>query len=141
MPYSYSEHISDIGIEAVGADLASAFEAGVEATLNIMFDLDAIEEKVCVEVRAEAGDVETLFVEVINEVLSLQGRDELALRRLKVEEISTGDGFALRGKAFGESFDAARHGPGTEVKGATYSGLFYNNGEGGVHVLRCVLDV
>ncbi len=142
MPYTYSEHISDIGIEARGSGLLSAFEAGVEAALNIMFNLDTIDEKVSVEVAAEAGDIELLFVEVINEVISLQGRDELALKRIKADSIEKRDGgFAFRGAAWGEKFDPARHEVRTEVKGATYSGLSYNNGEGGEHVLSCVLDV
>lgn len=142
MPYSYFEHISDIGIEAVGSDIGSAFEAGAEAALNVMFDLDTIEEKEPVDIIAEAADVEMLFVEVINEVISIQGRDELALKRLKTGKITSRDGkLAFSGAAFGEKFDPVKHGVKTEVKGATYSGLYYNGGKGGEHVLRCILDV
>lgn len=142
MPYAYTEHISDIGIEASGATLEAAFEAGVEATLNIMFDLDTIEERERVDICAEAPDIELLFVEVLNEVLSLQGLKGLALRRMGGAKIMKKEGgFAFTGTACGEGFDPARHGVRTEVKGATYSGLRYNNGEGGVHLLCCVLDV
>ena len=142
MAYTYTEHISDIGIEARGETLEAAFEAGAEATLNIMFDLETIEEREQIPIIAEAGDIELLFVEVLNEVLSLQGLNNLALRRLGKSEIRKKDGgFAFSGVAHGERFDAGRHGVRTEVKGATYSGLSYNNGEGGAHQLSCVLDV
>lgn len=142
MGYTYTEHISDIGIEAGGDSLEAAFEAGIEATLNIMFDLDTIEEKEQIPVTAEGADIELLFVEVLNEVLSIQGLGELALKRVGKSEIWKKDGgFAFSGVAYGESFDPARHGVKTEVKGATYSGLSYNNGEGGVHLLACVVDV
>ena len=142
MAYTYTEHISDIGIEASGETLEAAFEAGAEATLNIMFDLETIEEREQIPIIAEAEDIELLFVEVLNEVLSLQGLNNLALRRLGKSEIRKKDGgFAFSGVAHGERFDAGRHGVRTEVKGATYSGLNYNNGEGGAHRLSCVLDV
>jgi SHS2 domain-containing protein len=80
-------------------------------------------------------------VEVLNEVVSIQSRDELALKRLETIELKSGpDGFIYRGTAHGEKF-AGKHVVKTEVKGATYSELYYNNGEGGEHILECVLDV
>lgn len=141
MGYSYSEHISDIGIRASAATLEGAFEQGAEATLNVMFGLDTIDEKVSVEITAEASDIELLFVEVLNEALSLQSRDELALKRLKANEIkSAGGRYRFSGTAYGEPFDREKHEVRTEVKGATYSGLFYIQ-EAGEHVLHCILDV
>ncbi|MBI5642749.1 MAG: archease [Deltaproteobacteria bacterium] len=142
MPYSYSEHISDIGIKASGPDLKSAFEEGVAAMLDIMFELDTIDEREGFVISAEAGDIETLFVEVLNEVLSVQGLNELALKRTKADEIRREENrYLFRGTAFGEKFDREKHGVKTEVKGATYSGLRYNGGRGGVFELECILDV
>jgi SHS2 domain-containing protein len=143
MPYAYIEHVSDIGIRAAGADLLSAFESGVEAMLNVMFDLTTIGEAEGVAIRAEAFEIDLLFVEVLNEVLSLQGVEGLALRRLEAKDVSgPGDkGYSFSGTAFGERFDPARHVVRTEVKGATYSGLRYVRGEAGEHIFECVLDV
>ncbi len=141
MPYSYFEHISDVGLRASGTTLEDAFEAGAEGMLAIIFDLDTIDELASVEITARAPEVELLFVEVLNEVVSIQSRDELALKRLETTELSRGpDGFIYRGTAHGEGF-ADKHVVKTEVKGATYSGLYYNNGEKGEHILKCVLDV
>ncbi|MCR4287367.1 MAG: archease [Deltaproteobacteria bacterium] len=142
MPYSYIEHISDVCIRAQGHTLEEAFEAGAEAMLNCMFGLETIEEKNSVEIIAEAGEIDLLFVEVMNEVLSIQGRDGLALKRLKAEEISSADGrLTFKGAAFGEKFDPEKHAVKTEVKAATYSGLRYSRGEKDNHILECVLDV
>jgi SHS2 domain-containing protein len=142
MPFKFFEHISDIGIEATAPTLEGAFIDGVEAMLSVMFDLETVGEEASVEIAAEAPEVELLFIETLNEVLSVQGRDELALKRLTGVEIRKIDkGFQLTGTARGEGMDLEKHGVKTEVKGATYSGLFYNNGEGGVHILKCVLDV
>ncbi|MBI5345432.1 MAG: archease [Deltaproteobacteria bacterium] len=141
MPYSYIEHISDIGIKASAPTLQEAFEAGAEAMLNVMFDLGTIDEAGSVPINAEAGDIALLFVEVLNEVLSIQGRDSLALKRLKTREIKdTGAGFAYCGEAFGEGFDPEKHAVKTEVKGATYSGLQYTEA-GNEYTLQCILDV
>ncbi len=142
MPYTYSEHISDIGICATGETLEAAFEEGAAAMLNVMFDLDTIDERTSVEISAEARDIELLFVEVLNEALSVQGRDDIALKRLECMEIKKTDiGFGFTGVAHGEQFSRARHSVKTEVKGATYSGLEYSKTPEGAHILRCVLDV
>ncbi len=142
MPYSYFEHISDDGLQASAKTLEDAFEEGATAMLAVIFDLDTITEVMSVGITARAHVVELLFVEVLNELLSIQGRDELALKRLETIEIKrTGDGFVYSGTAHGEPLDTARHGLKTEVKGATYSELYYNSGEGGEHVLKCVIDV
>jgi SHS2 domain-containing protein len=142
MPYSYFEHISDVGLRASAKTLPRAFEEGAAAMLAVIFDLDTIDEVMNVGITARARLVELLFVEVLNEILSIQGRDELALKRLETIEIKRVDGdFVYRGTAHGEALDRSRHGLKTEVKGATYSELYYNGGEGGEHVLKCVIDV
>jgi len=141
VPYTHFDHISDIGIRSEAPTLEGAFEDGVRAMLDVMFELDTIEEKVSVEITAGANDVEALFVEVLNEVLSVQGRDELALRSIETGEIKrTEGGFTFRGTARGEKIDLEKHGVKTEVKGATYSALKYERVDG-MHVLQCVLDV
>jgi len=142
MPYTYTEHIADVGIEATGASLPEAIESGVEAMLNLMFDLSTVDEREGFPIMVEAREIELLFVEVLNETLSIQGLHGLAIKRLKVDAIKTGEEeVVLTGTVYGEGFDAKKHVVKTEVKGATYSGLSYNNGEGGTHILRCVLDV
>ncbi len=142
MPYSYIEHISDIGIHAEGETLSAAFESGVEAVLGVMFVLDTINESVKVAIHAGAPEIDLLFVEVINEVLSMQGRDNLALKRLETNALEkTGKGFIFTGTAYGETLNLDKHEVRTEVKGATYSGLRYYKEEGGRHCLECILDV
>ena len=87
MPYSYMEHVSDVGIRAEGKTLEEAFESGAEAALNVMFDLETIEHTIKITFGADAPDLAALFVEVLNEVLSIQDRHSLAVKSLKVDEI------------------------------------------------------
>ena len=141
MTYSYYEHVSDIGIRAEGETLEEAFASGVEACLGVMFDLETIDAAGGVEVRAGAPEVDLLFVEVLNEVLSLMGRDEMALGTIEGGRVErTDEGFTFTGTARGEKYDPEKHPVETEVKGATYSGLAYRK-EDGRHVLTCILDV
>ena len=142
MPYKYLEHGADMGIRAEGSTLEEAFESGAEAMLGIMFELQDIKEYMSVSVWTSARDIPLLFVETLNELLSIQSRDGLALKRLRVDEIKKTDrGFELRGRAFGEGFNKERHRVKTEVKAATYSGLGYEEKREGGYVLQCVVDV
>ncbi|OGQ57174.1 MAG: hypothetical protein A3J24_00230 [Deltaproteobacteria bacterium RIFCSPLOWO2_02_FULL_53_8] len=142
MSYGYIEHISDVCIRAQGRTLAEAIESGAEAMFNVSFGLETIAERETVAINAQAPNPELLFVEVLNECLSIQGVDGLALRRIKTLEIKEDNGsLYYTGTAFGEVFDKSRHAAKTEVKAATYSGLTYKSGKDGIHVLTCVLDV
>lgn len=135
------EHISDVYVRADGSTLAEAIESGAEAMFNVSFDLNTITERESAVIKAHGPSPDLLFVEVLNECLSIQGVSELALRRLKTDEITqTEGGFVYVGTVYGEVFDRSKHSAKTEVKAATYSKLTYTN-ENSRHVLTCVLDV
>ncbi|MBI5559834.1 MAG: archease [Deltaproteobacteria bacterium] len=141
MPYAYLEHISDVGIHAEGETVEKAIESGAEAMLNVMFELTTVKETVDVTFGASAGEPALLFVEVLNEILSIQDRHSFAFKRLEVRELKkTGEGWLFIGTAFGEPFNEEKNEVKTEVKGATYSGLIYRE-EQGKHVFECVVDV
>ena len=141
MPYNYLEHAADVGIMATGATIHEAFESGAEALLNIMYDLDTIECTRELPVTGEAEDIALLFVEVLNEILSLQDIEGIALKKLTAEEIGEHDGiYRFTGVAGGEPFDAEKHTVRTEAKAATYAGLDYRV-EDSKHILQCIIDV
>ncbi len=141
MAYSYLDHTADIGIRAEGTTIEEAFASGVEALLNVIFDLNTIDATHAVTFGASAKDPELLYVEVLNETLSIEDTHGLAFNQITSVEIKATDG-ALRftGTARGEPLDLEKHIVKTEVKGATYAGLSYKV-DAGKHVLKCVLDV
>jgi SHS2 domain-containing protein len=51
------------------------------------------------------------------------------------------EGVALRGEAWGETMDRARHPLAVEVKGATYTALRVAQNPDGVWMAQCVVDV
>ena len=142
MPYTYLDHDADVGIRASGASVEEAFEEGAKAMLNVMWDISTIEERQNVSIECEARDVPELFVEMLNEILFKQGVEELALARLKIDEIKRQENgrYKLKGIAFGEPLDIDKHAVKTEVKAATYAGLRYEEKEG-QHMVQCILDV
>lgn len=142
MGFTYLEHTADIGIRAEGESIEAAFASGVEAVLNVIFDLATVNRTVAITFAKDARDITLLFVEVINEVLSIGDRHGLALVGVNVKSISpAGDGWRFIGTIYGEPINLEKHTPKTEVKAATYSGLSYNKGEKGNHVFECLLDV
>lgn len=141
MPYSYLEHISDVGTRAEAETLDGAFESGAEAMLNLIFDLSTITVTEDITFGVEAGDLALTFVETLNEILFIIDRHSLALTKLKAVQIKQTDGgYLFTGTVLGEPFDLEKHTVKTEVKAATYSGLSYKESEG-KHVFECVLDV
>ena len=141
MSYSYIEHTADVGIRAEGVSIEETVESAASAMLEVMFVTHSIEEKISVTFGVSAADISTLIVEVLNELLSIQDRHSLALKKLQAMGIKpVAGGFSFIGAARGEELDLNRHEVKTEVKAATYAGLKYES-IGGLHALECVLDV
>ena len=141
MGYVYLDHISDIGIQASGESMEEAFKCGAEAVLNIAFDTEALGDDTSVKLKALAPAPELLFIESLNELISIQDREELALKSIRdvqIEEVPGGLSFTAT--AYGESFNPDLHTVKCEVKGATYSGLSYEVKKG-KHTFTCVVDV
>jgi SHS2 domain-containing protein len=130
------DHDADIGVAGEGATLEEAFAAAAEAMFGIMVELEGVEPREEIRVACEAPDRELLFVEWLNALLSEADLRGLVLRRFEVAI----DGERLRGRAWGERFDPARHAAGVEVKGATLTGLEVGRTDGGWRA-RTVVDV
>jgi SHS2 domain-containing protein len=141
MGYSYLDHISDIGIQASGESMEEAFKYGAEAVLNIAFDTEALGDDISVTLKANAPAPDLLFIESLNELISIQDREGLALKSIRDVKIEEGTkGFSFTASAYGESFNPALHTVKCEVKGATYSGLSYEVNDN-IHTFTCVVDV
>ena len=141
MTYIYLDHPSDVAIRAEGTSAKKALEEGAGAMLNVIFEVKSIRETKEVSLSAEAPEMETLFIEVLNELLSVQDRDALALKRLKAVSIDkTPEGYVFKGIAYGERFRPDETEVKTEVKAATYSALSYRI-EDERHIFEFVIDV
>jgi SHS2 domain-containing protein len=67
---------------------------------------------------------------------------EMAVRGLILSKFHVSiEGDELRGQAWGEQADVARHEPAVEVKGATFTDLFVGRSSDGAWIAQCVVDV
>jgi len=141
MSYTYLDHEADIGIRCSGRNRAEAFEEGGRALLNLVADPERIRPERSFDVRCRASGLDTLFVEYLNEIISLMGREDCVFSEVVILEIHrAGEEFLLKGTVRGEAIDPARHGLKTEIKAATYFGLELTETDREV-TLQCVLDI
>lgn len=135
--WEHFEHGADIGVRGYGATKAAAFEQGALALTAVIAALDDVVPRVRVDLACEAGDDELLFVAWLNALIY-----EMAVRRMLFSRYAvTIDGAHLHARAWGEAISLARHRPGVEVKGATFTALRVARGESGGWLAQTVVDV
>ena len=141
MPYEYLDHEADVGVRGIGATREEALAEGARAMLHVMVNPETVTPTTEIPVCCQAGDVESLFVALLNELLYLREVKATTLVDLSVTRLAqTDDGWMLEGAAVGEPLDPDKHELLTEVKAATYFGLKYYT-EGDQHMIQCVVDV
>ncbi|HUL46656.1 MAG TPA: archease [Steroidobacteraceae bacterium] len=134
--WEHFPHEADMGVRGVGATKAQAFEQAALALSAVVTDPQAIEPRQPIEVECEAPDDELLLADWLNSLIYEMSARRMLFSRFSVEL----DGRRLRGRAWGESVDPARHHPAVEIKGATYTALRVAQ-ENGEWVAQTVVDV
>ena len=141
MPYEYLDHEADIGLRGIGATVEEALAEGARAMLHVMVNPETVTPTTEIPVRCESGDLESLFVTLLNELLYVREVKTTTLVDFHVTQLEqTNQGWALEGLALGEPLDPNKHEFHTEVKAATYFGLKAYT-EGDRHIVQCVVDV
>ncbi len=134
--YETFEHRADIGIRGYGRRVENSFENGAKAMFSVMADISKVRAEERNDVTCEAPDMEYLFIEWLNNLISLSHLKGMLFSSFKVE--ITGN--RLNGTAWGEHIDTGRHRLMTEVKAATYSSLKVAK-ENDIYIAQCVVDV
>jgi len=141
MPYEYLDHEADIGLRGIGDTLKEALAEGARAMFHIMVNPKTVTPVTEIPVDCQAGDLESLFVTLLNELLYLQEVKATTLVDFQVMRLEQSDkGWELEGLAAGEPMDPDKHEFMTEVKAATYFGLEHYT-QGNQYVFQCVVDV
>jgi tRNA nucleotidyltransferase (CCA-adding enzyme) len=131
------EHDADVGVRGCGPTLEVAFQEAAAAISSIVTELEQIAARDCVEIECEADDDELLLVAWLNALVFEMATRGMLFGRFAVEI----DGGRLRGRAWGECVDRARHEPAVEVKGATMTELRVWREPSGRWCAQCVVDV
>jgi SHS2 domain-containing protein len=131
------EHEADVGLIVRAESGSELFATAGLALFEHVCAPDAVEERECYELAGEAGGVESLFVDWLNDLVFLFEGRGVVCRRFAFPEWSP---TAYRAEAFGEPVDEARHEPRDLVKAATYHGLSVEELPGRWEA-RVILDV
>jgi len=140
MAYETFEHEADIGIMGKASSVEEAFEEAAKALFDVEIDVAKVKAKKKVRIECNAENIEELFIEWLNALLSQASLHEMVFSKFRVKMEKTGEKkFELRGEAFGEKL-RKEHNIKDEVKGATYSQLKVKK-EKGLWVAQCIVDV
>ena len=135
--WEHFSHDADIGVRGFGATKEQAFEQAALAMTAVITDPAQLGCDQSVEVACEAPDDELLLTDWLNALIF-----EMATRRLLFSRFEVHfDDRHLRGRAWGEKVDVAKHQPAVEIKGATLTCLRVERESDGRWLAQCVVDV
>lgn len=135
--WEHFPHGADVGVRGFGPSVEAAFEQAATAMTAAVTDLDRVSDNEHVRVECEAPQTDMLLVEWLNALVYEMATRGMLFARFRVRI----EGTRLRGDAWGEPVDVARHEPAAEVKGATYTSLEVSQRAGGDWMAQCVVDV
>jgi SHS2 domain-containing protein len=130
------DHTADVGIIAYGADLKQAFANAARALFSLITELDDVREVSRWDIEVEAGDIESLLVAWLNELVYRFDAEGILFRRFEVSQL--GDAH-LRARGYGEKVDVSRHRLKLGVKAATYHMLKVEKNNG--YSVRVIFDI
>ena len=118
--YELIEHTADVGVKVKGNDLKGLFKNAASAMFDIISKKKepAQAKQTKIKIEQEADNLEELFINWLNELLSLSAAKELIFSDFKINKI---DKNTLKAQAIGE--DTGNYEVKTEIKAATYHEL------------------
>lgn len=118
--FDFFEHTADLGIEVQGASLEALFEEAANALLGtILQHPEKVKPTITKSFEIHETNTELLLRDFLNQLLILFETQRLVFSAIKITLKEN----ALLALAFGEEFEAQRHGRNHEVKAITYHGL------------------
>jgi len=135
--YEVFEHTADIGVRITGKDLKGLFINAGLAIFEISSQKQFTRSKAHSEIsiKQKANNLEELFINWLNELLSLSSAKGLIFHRIKIKNIEVN---SLEAVAVGS--DIANYKVNTEIKAATFHQFKLKQNESG-WVAEVILDV
>jgi SHS2 domain-containing protein len=130
------DHTADVGIIAYGADLKQAFANAARALFSLITEIDDVEEVLHQNIVVNAGDLESLLVAWLNELVYRFDAEGILFKRFEISQL---DDTHLRARGYGEKVDVSRHRLKTGVKAATYHMLKVEKNNG--YRVRVIFDI
>ncbi len=139
--FRFLEHTADAYVEAYGASIEEAFENAGAAFTEVMTDLESVKPTDEQSFVVEGRDLQALLYSWLEELLLEFELKQKIYSRFEVSCIEkTSDGFKLKAKAWGETYNPNRHTSKVGIKAATYHRMEINKTPNKV-TLRFILDI
>lgn len=140
MPYTFFDHTADIGADLEASTREGVFEEGVRAFTDAVTPLEGVEPAEIQEIEVEAESLEELMIEWLEEHLFRFEVDKWLTRRARVTLQEGDDGWELRARVEGETYEPDRHPVKVLIKGITFHQLTVEPRDDG-WVGRVIFDI
>jgi SHS2 domain-containing protein len=135
--WEHFHHVADIGVRGVGATREEAFVQAAIGLTAVVTDPAAVRLVSRVDLAAEGEDDELRLLGWLDAVIYAMATRRMVFGAFDVAFTPGG----VRGHAWGELVDVARHQPVVEVKAATFAELCVRRLGDGEWLAQCVVDV
>ena len=139
--FEFLEHTADAYVAAYGKTLEEAFENAAYATFEVMTEAEKIEPKIAENVEVEGYDEQALLYNWLEALLVKFDTTSKLYSRFKVSKIAkTKEGYRLKAKILGETYNPERHPQKVGIKAVTYHRMEIIKEPGQV-TIRFILDI
>ncbi len=147
--YKYLEHEADVGIYAQAESWQEVFAEGARAVFNLMYDIIKLKTQSrrggtklkTIYIQVSAVDIESLFIEWINELLAQKDIRQMIFVDFKINEVKESGGeYKLSGKVEGIEQSRYQGEYKVEAKAATYAGLKCGR-KNNEYFCQCIIDI
>ncbi len=136
-PYEVFEHTADIGLHAYGSTLSELFIHAAQGMESLMVSLEQVRIQISREVEVEGHDSLSLLIAWLNELIFLFDTEYLLFCQFEVESLSETH---LKGRAWGEPYNAERHELSSAIKAVTWhEAAIEQTGDG--YKARIIFDI
>ena len=140
MGYAFIDHTADVAADLTGRTAEELFLFAAQAMTDTITDLSAVRPAVTQSVTLDAGSLEELLVDWLNELLYRFEVQNLLVSEAALTLREVESRWHLDATVAGDTFDPARHPSRVLVKSATYHGLHVIH-EQGTWRTRIVFDI
>ena len=116
-PYEVFEHTADIGIHVFGRTLPELFIHAAQGMESLLVAPEQLQTTTSRTITVNGHDQLSLLIAWLNELIFLFDTDYLLFRAFEIDTLTPTQ---LRGRAFGEPYDAQRHALSSAIKAVTW---------------------
>jgi len=137
--FEFFDVTADAGFKSYGSTLEEAFENAALAMFEVMTDTYSIKHKIKKEIVVESEDEYALLYDWLSEFLVILDSEFIVFSKFDVKIEKNGEGYILKGTAWGEEFDSKKHEIRAEVKAVTYHLMKIKKNNG--YMVQVILDI